>query len=255
MTYIGPWHAESALRLVDSNVDAWDYESRFVPVETSTLHPVVELASRLVPDSGIEDHPFFRVAAGSRKALEFWVTQELFVTGVFAQLLNLTASAVVNVHQRARLNLVIQGEHGGVRKGAARASHPWLLHRLRESMGIPQEAVTVAAPTHTFLRALAGFMDTPVNALGGLGVGNEQMLVPEYGAVKQAFESAAPDADYAEFLHANIDEDTAHSAIMAHIASELITRDPSLADGYLAAARGSVIARKEYYDELYEILA
>ncbi|WP_158710071.1 iron-containing redox enzyme family protein [Streptomyces katrae] len=253
MALTGPWNAELASRLVESNFVQWQYGARFLPTASVPLHPAVEEASRLVPESGVERHPFFALAGASRPALEFWVTQELFVTGVFAQLLGLTSSALVNVHQRARFNLVLQGEHGGVKDGVARASHPWLLHKLAHSMGIVPDSVTPAEPTYEFLRDLASSMSSPISALGALGVGNEQMLVPEYGAVKSAFENAAPDVDHGDFLNANIYEDTEHSALIAHIASELIAHDPSLAEDYLTAARSSVTARMRYYDRLADL--
>ncbi|MET9959142.1 iron-containing redox enzyme family protein [Streptomyces sp. NPDC006326] len=255
MVLTGPWSTELADRLVESNFVQWQYGARFLPAESVPLHPVVEEAAGLVPGTGVERHPFFDLAADSRPALEFWVSQELFVTGVFAQLLGLTSSALVNVHQRARFNLVLQGEHGGVKDGVARASHPWLLHKLAHSMGIEPDSVTPAEPTYAFLRDLASAMSSPVAALGALGVGNEQMLVPEYGAVKRAFESAAPEVDHGDFLNANIYEDTEHSALIAHIASELIAQDPSLAQDYLTAARSSVSARMRYYDRLADLFA
>lgn len=66
MALTGPWNAELASRLVESNFVQWQYGARFLPTESVPLHPAVEEAMRLVPGSGVERHPFFALAGASR---------------------------------------------------------------------------------------------------------------------------------------------------------------------------------------------
>lgn len=239
-----------AQALVEANVHDWDYDTRFLPPKTPELHPVIREAAALADTCGIESHPFFLFAGASPAALRMWVGQEVFVSGIFAQLLSLTASCLANVHQRAMLNLVVYGEHGNVRNGFAACSHPWLLHELTQSIGISSSELLIAPATRRFLSSLGKTMTSPMAALGCLGVGNERLLVPEYTAVRAAFSRAMPDAPYERFLRANIDEDTEHAALIACIASGLAVSNPDLAGEYFHGAEIAVEARLEYYDNL-----
>ncbi|WP_433607897.1 iron-containing redox enzyme family protein [Dactylosporangium sp. CA-139114] len=245
-----PWHVGAADALVDANARDWDYDSRFRRVEFPDLHPAVIEADALVDRCGVEHHRFFTIAGRSRDALALWVEQEVFVTGVFAQLLSLTASTIVNVHLRAMFNVVVHGEHGPTTRDEAKFAHPTLLHNLRESMGIVEDDMRLAPPTQRFLEAIARSMTSTLSALGSLGVGNERMLVPEYSAVEKAFDQAWPDAGHRAFLRANIEEDTEHSAIISRIASTMISMQPETASQYSSGAKSGVDARMRYYDEL-----
>jgi len=59
-------------------------------------------------------------------------------------------------------------------------------------------------------------------ALGALGIGSEKLLVPEYIAVRQVFETAWPDCQYQTFLDANVDDDIWHALLMPKAAGALI---------------------------------
>ncbi|AGZ41059.1 iron-containing redox enzyme family protein [Actinoplanes friuliensis] len=252
---LGYWNPEIAVRLVEHNSEDWDYDAHFKHVPPALLPTEIALADALPESTNVRNHPFFDYAGAHPHALVTWVGQELFVTGLFAQLLLLTATSITNVHDRALFDQVPAGEHGPVRDGVARFAHPWLLHELAVSVGIDKRTLRILPPTEEFLRMTAQAMRTPMSALGCLGVGNEKMLVPEYAAVEQAFEKARPEARFRKFLRANIDEDTEHAAIISQVAANLSLGREDRARQYLDGARAGVEARMKYYDDLLDIVS
>lgn len=232
----------------------WSYAAWFEPHAPApeTWHPAVADAEEYILHTAIEQHPFFSHAAHDPAALAAWVTQELVVTGPFAQYMLIVGAGIENVHTRARLMKVVGGEHLGYRNGVATRAHPWLLNSLRESMGIPPSAVIPFEETEQFLAEL--YSDCCSDTLSGvaaIGVGNERLLIPEYTAVRAAFATGYPTADYATFLDANINEDREHAALMNEVAAILIA-DGADPDVYLDRARHAVDCRIQFYDKLLD---
>ncbi|MDT7712388.1 MAG: hypothetical protein QOG46_1077 [Pseudonocardiales bacterium] len=228
----------------------WRHEEWFAPTPSTEPHAVLELADRLVVDCPIGRHPFFQHAARSGQALRIWVAQELAVTGPFSQLLLALAAEIPNVHIRAMVVEVAYGEHGEPGASIASGSHPWLLEKLRRSMNIPLNELHILPETHVFLTELRDICAmSPLAALGALGIGSEKLLIPEYTAVKMAFEAGSPDCEYETFLDANINDDTWHAVLMSQAAAALINLggDP---DHYLRGAKVSIDARMSYYTSL-----
>lgn len=225
--------------------------AQFAPFDaTRKPHPAVLAATQQMLSMRIEEHEFFALATGRRDMLQLWVSQELFVTNPFSELLLGLARRVANVHLRSLVVLVATGEHSSVRHGVATRSHPWLLWQLALKMGLaPEEAVE--------LRGTAWFRETlrdhcsrsDVAAVGALGVGNEALLVPEYGRMLTVFESTWPEVNASHFLDANIREDATHAQLMEQLASVLLYEGAS-ENEYLVAANAAVRARIEYYDML-----
>lgn len=242
-----------AQQLVVDTLDPWDYTRHFLPAAVALVPPVFAEANALLDEAQIERHPFFAFAREQRRALRIWVGQEAVVTGPFSQLLLLVAAQMENVHVRAAFMAVIDGEHGPLRDGVAFRAHPWLLHGLCESMMLSIEERTPLPPTREFLRVLAGATGNATYALGLFGVGNERMLIPEYGAIQACFDNCYADADYARFLRANIMEDAEHSRIIEAVALSLVEAGAN-PDAYLLGARAGVQARVAYYDALMPYL-
>jgi len=239
-------------RITSSARDRFDADALFLPqaVDGSVLESVV--GGRLIADeSAIEAHRFFELARGEPDLLRLWVSQECVVTGPFSQLLLLVACDLENVHLRAAFLDVVVGEHGPVSDGVARTAHPYLLYRLSRSVGLHLGRVVPLDCTLDFLSDVERFIQSPLAALGVLGVGNERLLLTEYEAVRSCFDAALADADYSDFLNSNIEEDLGHSAIAEHVAAALISRGGNL-DEYYDAARAGVEARLRYYDRLVE---
>jgi hypothetical protein len=119
-------------------------------------------------------------------------------------------------------------------------------------MSIPTESVKPFPETERFLAHLyAECCSETIRGVGAIGIGNEALLVPEYTAVRAAFETSWPEADHRPFLNANIEEDTEHALLMAEIAAVLIA-DGADPQAYLSAAKEAVASRISYYDRLLE---
>jgi len=229
----------------------WNHGLWFKPPTESAHHARVKDALELVDKSEIDLHPFFELAAGSRAALRSWVGQELIVTGPFTQQLLRLAARVENVHLRAMVTEVAYGEHHHLKGTTAEKSHPWLLDRLRVSVGLDPARISCLPETERFLAELEQQCAGSVcRAVGALGVGNERLLIPEYGAVRRAFEKGWADCEFEAFLDANIDEDRYHSALMARVGNAYITagEDP---EEFFDGARIAVESRLAYYDALH----
>jgi hypothetical protein len=228
----------------------WHYEEWFAPAPSAESHAALEFADKLVADCHIERHPFFQHAARSRQALRIWVAQELVVTGPFSQLLLALAAKIPNVHIRAMVVEVAYGEHGRPDDCIAPGSHPWLLDRLQRSINTHQNELRPLSETEGFLDQLRDICAvSPLAAIGALGIGSERLLIPEYTAVKMAFEACWPDCEYEAFFNANIEDDAWHAALMSKAANALINLggDPN---DYLEGAKVSIGARMSYYTVL-----
>lgn len=229
--------------------ESWEYEEWFALPNVSACHPAVKEAESYLVDRHIENHPFFIYAASSRAALKAWVSQEVVVTGFFSQALLKVASAIRNVHLRSMVVEVIDGEHGCVEGNAAKRSHPWLLHRLRESLAMNSHNIRPLEETQEFLDLLFKECEDPLKGVGALGMGNERLLLPEYGALRKAFERCWPECEYEGFLDANLRADAEHARMLGVVASALIEGGGN-AESYLAAAKRSVDSRLRYHDKL-----
>ncbi|MGH3717233.1 MAG: hypothetical protein ACRDRI_00005 [Pseudonocardiaceae bacterium] len=193
----------------------WSYSEHFIPpAESNWSHPAIGDAEKYVVDTAIENHPFFDVAASRVEALRLWVSQELVVTNAVSQCMLRVAALMSNVHVRTRMVLVIDGEHMGFKNGVARGAHPWLLHGLRESLEIAQDSIVPLLETQVFLDQLNAESTDALRGTAAIGVGNERLLIPEYTAVRTAFEKGAHDSSFKGFLNANILEDTEHTRLM-----------------------------------------
>lgn len=228
----------------------WQHDEWFAPAPLAAPHPVLALADDLVSNCRIGQHPFFEHAARSRQALRVWATQELVVTGPFSQLLLTLAAEIRNVHIRSMIVEVAYGEHGEPGPSIASGAHPWLLDRLRSSMSISPQELTILPETWLFLEQLQDICKySPLAAIGALGIGSEKLLIPEYVAARKSFEKGWPECEYQTFLDANIEDDTSHAVLMSKAAGALIAlgSDP---EHYLEGARVSIDARMSYYTTL-----
>jgi hypothetical protein len=230
---------------------SWISDEWFLAPDVNPAHPVLDAARSYVEHAGIEKHEFFRLAARSPEALKAWASQELVVTGPFAQYLLLIAASIPNVHLRSIVVRVLRDEHGGLTKQLlASRSHPWLLHRLAISIGVDPASVRPFEETCWFLDELKRECGrSTIRGLAAIGMGSEALLVPEYSAVRAAFAKAMPEASFAPFLDANLRADTDHTRLLEVVSGNLIATD-SDANDYLEAARKSVDDRLVYYDRL-----
>jgi heme oxygenase-like protein len=221
----------------------------FQPLEGDPDRSFVTVAETIERDAKIENHAFFNVAKQNREALILWTSQEAIVTNPFSQILFRVISNIRNVHVRSILLPVVHGEHSSVRGGIAEKSHPWLIWRLCRSIGISETEIRPTEAIRRFIRVLELAADSPMRALGVLGIGNELMLLAEYGAVEACFDSVCPEADYKDFLHANIGEDETHTKLIGNAAAALTNFGYS-SDEFITGAKEGVTARVEYYDRL-----
>lgn len=222
--------------------------------EPITQEPVAEFAieaEQIERAAKIEGHEFFKYAGNHPAALVLWTSQEAVVTNPFSQILFKVLANIPNVHVRSILMPVVTGEHSAIRSGVADRSHPWLIWRLCKSIGLTEDAIVISQAVADFIETLDQSAQSPMRALGVLGVGNEQMLLAEYKAVEACFDQALPDADYKDFLRANIGEDEIHTRLIAIAATAMaqLGYDPS---DYLLGAEQGVSARVQYYDMLLQ---
>jgi Iron-containing redox enzyme len=229
----------------------WYYDEWFKVPRTTPVHEVIVEAGKFVDDSRIEEHPYFTFVSSSKDALRVWVSQELVVTNPFSQLLLRFGASIRNVHIRTMVMDVAHGEHGRIRNGVAKLAHPWLLHQLGCSVGLDPDEVGPLPETRTFLaRIEEACAKSDLSAAGALGMGSEKLLVPEYGAIKKAFEAAWPDCEFSTFLDANIDEDAYHTDVMINVAASLINLGEMEPSDFLDGAKVGVEARLDYYTSL-----
>jgi hypothetical protein len=221
----------------------------FGPVNLTANRDFVIEAEVIERGARIEDHPFFVVAGKSREALVVWASQEAVVTNPFSQVLFEVMAAIKNVHVRSILLPVVAGEHSNLRNGIAERSHPWLIWQLCRSLGVNEKEIKPTRAVIEFIDVLESTVNDPMLALGALGIGNELMLLAEYRAIERCFESACPEADYRDFLHANIGEDETHTKLIGTAAAALADLGFN-ARQFVVGAQIGVAARVKYYDSL-----
>jgi hypothetical protein len=90
----------------------------------------------------------------------------------------------------------------------------------------------------------------PLSALGAIGVGNELLLVEEYGAANRAYAMAFDGHAGSVFFAANIDADDTHSRLCAEIASGFCDLYGVSASEYDYAAERAIMARQHFYNQL-----
>lgn len=237
------------MKVIDLN--GWTYDDHFASPGEGELHPVVDRVEDYIVRRDLGSHPFFARARASKAALEVWVSQELVMTNAFSQIVLAAASRIGNVHLRASLTEVAWGEHGRFRKGGAYKSHPWLLHRLRQSVRLVPSRVRPIQATRVLIDDLQRAIDVPIRAAAAIGVGNERLIVPEYTAIRECFEVMWPDAEFVPFLKANVTEDVVHARLCYEAASSMIRLGAS-ADEYYEAAVASIESRWTYFDALLD---
>jgi len=228
------------------NLNMNDY---FEQLKENPDRSFVYTAVAIERNARVEDHPFFEAAKHSRNAMILWTSQEAIVTNPFSQILFQLIGNVKNVHVRSILMPVVGGEHSRVKEGTASKSHPWLIWKLCRSLGIEAKDIKPTKAVIDFIKVLSDAAENPMYGLGVLGIGNELMLLAEYTAVEKCFDTACPDAEYKDFLHANIEEDEVHSRLIGDAAAALATLGFDSKD-FLAGAKDGVQARIKYYDEL-----
>jgi len=232
------------------DLNNWSYTKHFLPPAFSGLHPVIEDVEQYIEATNLSSHEFFAIAANSELALKMWLSQELVMTNAFSQVVLAAASRVPNVHVRAVLAEVAYGEHGHVREGLARRAHPWLLHRLADSVNLDPTAVVPYDCTAALISQLAASVEEgTLVAVAWIGVGNERLIIPEYSAIEKCFAAVMAKATYEPFLQANLKEDVLHSRLCYEVASSLITNEDDARRFYNAAV-ASVRGRCEYFDAL-----
>jgi hypothetical protein len=235
------------VRVVD--LSDWKYDTFFAPPEGSKNAQFIEEIEEYVEALALDQHPFFALAQESAAALQLWVAQELVMTNAFSQCVLYAASRIENVHVRSYICDIAFGEHGRVKDGLARRSHPWLLNQLRESIALPKERVSPEQPTARFIDRLQESLFDPLRAVAAIGIGNERMIIPEYAAIKTCFAKVYPRSDFLPFLDANLNEDVHHTNLCYRAAASLMTSDLD-ASSFVEAAKASAISRVRYFDEL-----
>jgi Iron-containing redox enzyme len=228
---------------------AWSYEEHFSPPKPSNRHPAVDVIEDYISQIDLKSHPLFLAANSNKSALNLWITQELIMTNAFSQIVLEAASSIRNVHIRSILCEIAFGEHGKFRNGLAAKSHPWLLHLLRESVGIKPSEIKPLSPTIDFISRLKSYCSTSLGAIAAIGVGNERMIIPEYTVILESFGNIYPDAEFAPFLNANLDEDIYHAELAYKAASSLIISD-DLENEFINVSISSIRSRMTYFDEL-----
>ena len=233
------------------DLDHWHYQEHFLPPDQCDQHPVVDQIEAYIADKDLASHPFFTLAATDPQALELWLSQELVMTNAFSQIILAVASKVENVHIRAVLTQIAYGEHGNTREGVARRAHPWLLHKLANSVGLTPDSVKPREATINLISRLAAASATEaiLPAIAWIGVGNERLIIPEYSAIEKCFSKILPRATYEPFLQANLKEDVLHSRLCYQVACSLISCEADAALFYREAI-SSVDARWAYFDAL-----
>ncbi|MEQ1881122.1 MAG: FAD-dependent oxidoreductase [Burkholderiales bacterium] len=234
--------------------DLWAFQTYFQPLRDGPFANAVHQANIIADNCGIESHEFFKIAQNEPDLLRFWASQEAVTTNAFSQLLLFCCATIENVHARSQFLPVVTGEHSlKLHGGIAENSHPWLLKRLCRSIGVDEISISPADCTVKFLGHLRDATRNTFRALGALGVGNERMLIPEYSAVMNSFETCFPESkdDFRPFLFSNIHEDRTHSEVLQDLAGKIVARQDDY-DSYIAGATEGVAARMTYYDRLVD---
>lgn len=252
----GPARPASTVALLHSAIglDDWSYDRYFRPWinrDWDKAIPSIEAYIASISWSGL---PFFDHAYKCPELLKLWTSQEIITTNAFSQAVLAAASTIPNVHLRAVLSTVAQGEHGWVdSEGHATDSHPWLLHLLRESLNIPAGAIQPIRVTRDFICFLEDSVADPISAAATIGVGNERLLIPEYQEIEACFEAQLPDARFKPFLHANLTEDEIHYRLCYDAATHLIGMEGGAAGrDFEAVAIDSINIRINYLQGLLD---
>jgi hypothetical protein len=238
------------------DAEKWVFADYFDPAHVPLSvedNRMVRAAHAYLASARIGDHPFFLSARGNPAALAVWSSQECVITNHFSQTLFALIAMVGNVHVRSILLPVVAGEHSPIKNGLAVGSHPHLLAKLLEDIGIKSGNVKPLPFTVHFAEALTNSLQSTIFGLGFLGIGNEAMLIPEYTAVEGLFSLLYSRDLYRPFLRANIEEDRTHASIMESVAIALCrgSYDEYL---FLRGAEAGVDARIRYYDDLLAYL-
>lgn len=223
----------------------------FAPLDFTSDRSFIAEAEAIEAAANIGRHPFFQTAYQRSDALRLWTAQEAVVTNPFSQILFATLAGIRNVHVRALLLPVVQGEHGKFARDRAQSSHPWLIWELCRSIGLGDQPIIPTRAVLNFVATLERTTSSPMRALGALGIGNELMLLSEYAAIERCFDRNFPQASYKAFLEGNINEDEVHTQLIERAAIALANSGGDARD-FVEGARLGVNARVAYYDALLE---
>jgi hypothetical protein len=235
------------------DLSEWTYRAYLEQPDFDLNVPEIEKAVQYQDNVAISEHPFFRIAAHYPPALKTWAEQEMITSSCFSQVITEWMATIDNCHIRTKVLPVFAGEHGNMYGNIASQSHPYLAEQLCRSLNSDLDSIVVLEPTRQFI---ADMEDSAASQLGGagfLGIGNERMLLEEYGAVRAAYSRACPTAHYREFLEANIFDDAVHHRIIAQAAAAMVSLGGDPAEFYIHAKKG-VDSRMIYYDELVNLL-
>ena len=191
----------------------WRFDDYYTPIDPAAgPTSIIGSARLIVKDSSIANHPFFGFTRTHRAALVEWAKQECVVTNHFSFALLSLLAKIKNVHLRSLLIPIVVGEHSPVRDGYAYHSHPHLLSKLVIDLGVSTNEISPLPFTEHFIDILFCANESVAYSIGVLGVGNEALLVPEYGAVEEAFSPHFHSAIYRPFLRANVEEESGYTA-------------------------------------------
>jgi hypothetical protein len=237
-----------------SALPGWSY-ARFLGVPDFELAlPEIAEAAKYGDAAKVSQHPFFRLTHEKPSLLKVWAEQELITSSCFSQVITEWMATIDNCHIRTLVFPVLQGEHGRMSGHIAKRSHPYLAEKLCRSLGSDLNAISALEPTQNFIELMEESSETPLSGAGFLGIGNERMLIEEYGAVRDAFQVAWPTADFEDFLDANILDDIEHHQLIERAASALVSLGGD-ASTFLDHAIRGVDARMSYYDDLVRLLS
>lgn len=214
----------------------------------STKSAILKSEQR-VSSARIGEHKFFAVAAESRRAVTLWVEQELSIMNSFSQLLLAVGSSLPNVFIRTQFLEVALSEHGEP-SGAGSPPHPILLRQLAQAVDVDPNTAQLRAPTQRYLDSLLRLCESPLRALGAIGVGNKLLLVDEYSAAVKACSEAFGSDVGAPFFRANIDSDRRYYEICAMATASLCDVYELSPTEYDEGARRAIRARVRFYDNL-----
>ena len=236
------------------SLDGWRFDEYFAEMRVPSKTPDFILQARgMVRSCGIENHVFFDFCKENKGALIEWTKQECIITNHFSLSLFSLLGLIRNVHLRSMLIPVLAGEHSPLKDGIAYGSHPNLLARLIDDLGIDTDSLNAENFTVEFVDLLFSENYPICYRFGVLGVGNEALLVPEYKAVSLAFDHHYPRGVHRPFLTANIEEDRIHSKVMED-AAMLLCNDAETQDSFIQGARDGIQARFRYYDKMLDFL-
>lgn len=222
------------------------------PPGQGDIHPDILRTVDICSTARIGEHPFFDLCRINERALRLWVSQEFWISSLFSQALALWLSSIHNAHVRAMASDVYTGEHHEVSAGGvANRAHPVLAAKMCRDLGIDLRKTRPLVMACDFNESLAMAACRTMYGGGFLGIGNELMLLDEYGSIMDAMKGSAPNiaAIPRDFLEENIHDDKFHHVELQQAAS-LLAHFGYRIQEFVDGATDGVAARVRYYDDL-----